>query len=101
VNQTTRPAVTQRPAATVPRKGGPALAHLHRHNPGQQDGQQFDDCPDDTERNVQILLDGQPGRAVQPQFAGYLHDVAERHAERQRHQQQAEEAGRLESYPVK
>jgi hypothetical protein len=56
-------------------------------------------APDDTEHNVQILLDGQPGRAVQLQFAGYLHDVAEGHAERQRDQQQAEEAGRLESYP--
>jgi hypothetical protein len=36
--------------------------------------------PDDTEVNVQILLDNQPGCAVQPQFAGYFHDMAERHA---------------------
>jgi hypothetical protein len=38
----------------------------------------------------------EPDRAVQPQLARYLHDMAEGHAEGQRHQQQTEEAGRLE-----
>jgi hypothetical protein len=81
-NHTVRPAVTQKPAATV--QG----TDLRRHHPGQQDRQQLY-APDDSEFNVQILLDNQPGCAVQPQFAGYLHDMTERHAKGQRHQQQA------------
>jgi hypothetical protein len=93
-NQTARPAVTQRLAATVHAKAKERRRTCIATT--QVSRIENDDRPDDAERNVQILLDDEPGCAVQPQFARYLHDMAEDHAEGQRHQQQTEKPGRPE-----